>query len=139
MPEQTFCMIKPDATARELTQEIKSRIEGSGLKIVKDKDLTMSRSQAEKLYSGHKGKDFYDGLVDFITSGPVTVMMLEGDNAILRLRQLMGETDPRKAAPGTIRGDLREDNIFTEKGTMKNLVHGSDSPDSAKNETAIFF
>ena len=139
MPEQTFCMIKPDATERGLTQEINSRIEKSGLKIVKSKELTMSRSQAEKIYAVHKGKDFYDGLVDFITSGPLTVMMLEGDNAILRLRQLMGETDPRKAAPGTIRGDLREDNIFTEKGTMKNLIHGSDSPESAKNEISIFF
>jgi len=139
MPEQTFCMIKPDAAARGLTQEIKNRIEKSGLKISKSKELMMSRSQAEKIYAVHKGKDFYDGLVDFITSGPLTVMMLEGDNAILRLRQLMGETDPRKAAPGTIRGDLREDNIFTEKGTMKNLIHGSDSPESAKNEISIFF
>jgi len=99
----------------------------------------MSREQAERLYAVHLGKSFYAGLVKFITSGPATLMVVEGENAITRLRSLMGETDPRKAAAGTIRGDLREENIFTEDGTMKNLIHGSDSAENAKYEISIFF
>jgi len=139
MPEQTFCMIKPDAVSRGLTQKIKDRIEKSGLKIAKSKDILMTRAQAEKLYSVHLGKPFYDGLVNFIISGTATVMVVEENDAIARLRALMGETDPRKAAPGTVRGDLHEENIFTDQGTMKNLIHGSDSPENAKNEISIFF
>ena len=139
MPEQTFCMIKPDAASRGLTQKIKDRIEKSGLKIAKSKDILMTRAQAEKLYSVHLGKPFYDGLVNFIISGTATVMVVEENDAIARLRALMGETDPRKAAPGTVRGDLHEENIFTDQGTMKNLIHGSDSPENAKNEISIFF
>jgi len=139
MPEQTFCMIKPDAASRGLTQKIKDRIEKLGLKIAKSKDLLMTRAQAEKLYSVHLGKPFYDGLVNFIISGTATVMVVEGKDAVARLRALMGETDPRKAAPGTVRGDLHEENIFTDQGTMKNLIHGSDSPENAKNEISIFF
>lgn len=99
----------------------------------------MSREQAERLYKVHLGKSFYPGLVKFITSGPVTLMIVEGENAIACLRSLMGATDPRKASAVTIRGDLKEENIFTEDGTMKNLIHGSDSPENAKYEISIFF
>jgi len=137
--EQTFCMIKPDAASRGLTSEILDRIEKSGLKVAKNKKISMSIEESERLYAVHKEKPFYAGLVKFITSGPVDVMLVEGEDAISRLRALMGETDPRKAKPGTIRGDLREENIFTEDGIMKNLIHGSDSLENAKYEISIFF
>ena len=99
----------------------------------------MSTSEAERLYAVHKGKSFYAGLIKFITSGPAACMLVEGENAVMRLRSLMGETDSRKAKPGTIRGDLHEENIFTEESVMKNLVHGSDSAENAKYEISIFF
>lgn len=139
MLEQTFCMIKPDAASRGLTSEILDRIEKSGLKVAKNKKISMSIEEAERLYAVHKEKSFYAGLINFITSGPVTLMVVEGENAVSRLRSLMGETDPRKAKPGTIRGDLHEENIFTEDGIMKNLIHGSDSLENAKYEISIFF
>ena len=139
MPEQNFCMIKPDAVERGKTSEILNRIESSGLKIAKQKNLTLNQDQAERLYAVHKGKPFYDGLLKFITSGRVLCLVVEGDDAVNKLRLLMGETDPRKAQPGTIRRDLREENIFTADGIMKNLVHGSDSIENAKYEISIFF
>ncbi len=139
MPEQTFCMIKPDAVLRGLTSEILNRIEKYGLKIVKRKNLIVNQDQAERLYAAHKGKPFYNGLVKFATSGSVLCLVVEGDEAVKRLRSLMGETDPRAAQPGTIRYDLREENIFNADGIMKNLIHGSDSIENAKNEISIFF
>lgn len=139
MLEQTFCMIKPDAASRGLTSEIVDRIKKSGLKIAKTKKISMTLEEAGRLYAVHKEKPFYAGLINFITSGPGTCMVVEGENAVSRLRGLMGETDPRKAGPGTIRGDLREENIFTEDGIMKNLIHGSDSLENAKYEISIFF
>jgi len=139
VPERTFCMIKPDGVERGLADEVGKRIEASGLKIVKKLDLTVSPEQAKKLYAVHEGKPFYHGLVNLITSGPARAMVVEGDDAVARLRKLMGATDPRKAEPGTIRGDLKEDNIYTPDGTMKNVIHGSDSAQNAAYETAIFF
>lgn len=139
MLERTFCMIKPDGMARGLASRITGRIEKSGLQIIKSRELNVSAEQAQRLYLVHQGKPFYDGLVKMITSGPVRAMIIEGDQAIGRLRSLMGATDPRKAEPGTIRGDLKEDDIFTADGTMKNLIHGSDSKESAEYESSIFF
>ncbi len=139
MLERTFCMIKPDGVARGLVDGIKQRIEKSGLKIVKSRDLTVSEEQARKLYAVHKEKPFYSGLVKLITSGPSHAIEIEGENAVSRLRKLMGATDPRQADPGTIRGDYKEDNIYTADGTMKNVIHGSDCTENAKHEAAIFF
>ncbi len=132
-------MIKPDGVARGLDQEIIKRVETAGLKIVEKKKLEITKELAEDIYSPHKGKPFYNGLLKFITSGPVIATVVQGDNAIQRLRDLMGATDPEEAAPGTIRGDLKEENIRTAEGTIKNLVHGSDSLESAKRESKIFF
>jgi nucleoside-diphosphate kinase len=139
MQEKTLLMIKPDAVSRGLENDIFKRVEQSGLKLVKKQSLLLNESQAADLYSPHLGKSFYDGLVKFITSGPVICVLVEGEDAISRLRKLMGATDPREALPGTIRGDLKEENIFNRDGTIKNLVHGSDSKDSAKREIGIFF
>ena len=99
----------------------------------------MTPDQAADLYSPHLGKNFYPGLIKFITSGIAVCCVVSGENAIARLRRLMGATNPEAAAPGTIRGDLREENVRTEYGTIKNLVHGSDSRASAKRESGIFF
>jgi nucleoside-diphosphate kinase len=137
--EKTFCMIKPDGLARGLERDILDRLERSGLKVETSRTITMTPAEAADLYQPHAGKKFYSGLVKFITSGPVTVCRLSGDGAIDRLRRLMGATDPREAAPGTIRGDLREAEVISAQGTIKNLIHGSDSPDSARRELAIFF
>lgn len=139
MLENTYFMIKPDGVARGLDQEIIKRVETAGLKIVEKKKLEITKELAEDIYSPHKGKPFYNGLLKFITSGPVIATVVQGDNAIQRLRDLMGATDPEEAAPGTIRGDLKEENIRTAEGTIKNLVHGSDSLESAKRESKIFF
>lgn len=132
-------MIKPDGVARGLSDAIKERIANEGLKIIKSKKFIMDIEKAKKLYDVHNGKTFYNGLINFITSGPVEAMVVEGDNAIVLLRKIMGATDPRKAEKGTIRGDHVEENIFTKDGVMKNLIHGSDSTDSAKYEIPIFF
>jgi nucleoside-diphosphate kinase len=139
MLERTLLLIKPDGVARGLEKAIVTRIEKAGLKIVRQEDLNLTTQDAMDLYSPHLGKPFYQGLISFITSGPVIAHIVEGDNAIARIRELMGATDPRNAAAGTIRGDLKEENIFTADGTMKNLVHGSDSPASAEREMKIFF
>jgi len=137
--EKTFFMVKPDGLARNLENEIFSRIENAGLKIVRREVVFMTLDLAADLYSPHLGKPFYEGLIKFITSGPVMCSVLEGEDAIKKVRGLMGATDPRQAVPGTIRGDLKEQNIFTSENSMKNLVHGSDSPEAAEREIKIFF
>jgi nucleoside-diphosphate kinase len=130
--ERTFVMIKPDGVRRKLAGEIVKRFEERGLVLVTLKMLTPSRELAEKHYAVHKGKDFYDALLDFITSGPVIAMVLEADNAVQLVRKMMGALNPLDALPGTIRGD------FTTS-TRENLIHGSDSPETAAFEIALWF
>ena len=132
MPERTFSIIKPDATRRNLTGKINAVIEDGGLRIVGQRRLRLSREQAERFYDVHRGKPFYDELVAFMTSGPVVVQVLEGDDAVARYREVMGATNPANAAPGTIR------QLFAESFTG-NSVHGSDSPENAAIEIAQFF
>ena len=139
MPEKTLLLIKPDGVERRLEAKILSRIETAGLNIEAKKKLTPTPEQAADLYSPHLGKEFYPGLIKFITSGSIIACRVTGESAIARVRELMGATDPRKAAAGTIRGDLKEDDVISEHGTIKNLVHGSDSPESAERELGIFF
>lgn len=130
--QRTFVAIKPDGVQRGLVGEIISRFERKGLKIVGMKFMTVSRELAENHYGEHKGKPFFEGLVGFITSGPIVAMCLEGKDAIAISRNIIGATNPATAALGTIRGDLA-----LEIG--RNMVHGSDSPESAKREVGIFF
>jgi nucleoside-diphosphate kinase len=125
-------MIKPDAVERGLTGKILSRIERKGFKMVGMKFLLMTKSKAEELYSPHKGKPFFVSLVEFITSAPLVVMVLEGPDCIRQIRKLMGATNCAEAEPGTIRGDFGV-------SIQNNLIHGSDSPESAKREMAVFF
>jgi len=132
MPERTFSIIKPDATRRNLTGKINAVIEDSGLRIVGQRRLKLGREQAERFYDVHRGKPFYDELVGFMTSGPVVVQVLEGEDAVARYREVMGATNPANAAPGTIR------QLFAESFTG-NSVHGSDSPENAAIEIAQFF
>src|SRR5438046_3667407 len=130
--EQTLSIIKPDATRRNITGEIVSRLEKAGLRVVAQKRLMLSTGQAEAFYNVHKARPFFKGLVEFMTSGPVVVQVLEGDNAIAKNRDVMGATDPAKAALGTIRKDFAE-------SIEANSVHGSDSPENAAQEIAFFF
>jgi nucleoside-diphosphate kinase len=130
--ERTFSIIKPDATARNLTGAINSMIEKAGLRIVAQKRVRISREQAETFYAIHRARPFFGELVEFMTSGPVVVQVLEGENAIARYRDVMGATDPAKAAPDTIR------KVFA-KSIGENSVHGSDAPDTAAQEIAQFF
>ena len=132
MAERTFSILKPDATERNLTGKINAVIEDAGLRIVAQKRIKMSRAQAEKFYEVHKERPFYGELVDFMTSGPVVVQVLEGDNAVQRYRDVMGATNPAQAADGTIR------KLFA-KSVGENSVHGSDSQDNARAEIAQFF
>jgi nucleoside-diphosphate kinase len=132
MTERTFSIIKPDATRRNLTGKINAVIEDSGLRIVGQRRIRLSRAQAERFYDVHKGKPFYEELVGFMTSGPVVVQVLEGEGAVARYREVMGATNPANAAPCTIRA------LFAE-GFTENSVHGSDSPENAKIEIAHFF
>ena len=132
MSERTLVICKPDAVERGLVGEIISRIERKGLRIADMRQMTISKELAARHYAEHEGKAFYDDLVAFITRGPVVVMAVEGPDAWKVLRTLMGATNPREAAPGTIRGDLAIE--LTE-----NLVHGSDSAESALRELALFF
>ena len=132
MAERTFSIIKPDATQRNLTGKVNAVIEDSGLRIVGQKRIRMSRAQAEKFYEIHKERPFYGELVDFMTSGPVVVQVLEGDNAVLKYREVMGATNPAQAADGTIR------KLYAQS-VGENSVHGSDSADNAKIEIAQFF
>jgi nucleoside-diphosphate kinase len=130
--ERTFSIIKPDATARNLTGAINAMIEKAGLRVVAQKRIKMSREQAETFYAVHRARPFFGELVDFMISGPVVVQVLEGENAVAAYRDLMGATDPAKAAPGTIRKDHA-------KSIGENSVHGSDAPDTAQKEIAQFF
>lgn len=130
--ERTLSIIKPDAVAKNVIGEIIARFEQAGLKIVAARMLHLSREQAEGFYAEHKERPFFKALVDFMTSGPVVVQVLEGDNAIAKNRELMGATNPKEAAAGTIRADFAET-------IDANAVHGSDSPASAAREVAYFF
>ena len=130
--ERTFSILKPDATARNLTGAINAMIEKAGLRIVGQRRIRMTRSDAEKFYEVHKERPFYGELVEFMTSGPVVVQVLEGDNAVAKYREVMGATDPAKAADGTIRK-------VHAKSVGENSVHGSDSAENAQKEIAQFF
>jgi nucleoside-diphosphate kinase len=130
--ERTLSIIKPDAVAKNLIGEIYSRFEKGGLRIVAARMMHLSREQAGEFYAVHKERPFYNDLIDFMTSGPVMVQALEGEDAINRNRELMGATDPKKAAPGTIRADFAST-------VDENAVHGSDGPDTAKVEIGFFF
>jgi nucleoside-diphosphate kinase len=132
MTERTFSIIKPDATERNLTGAINAVIEGAGLRIVAQRRIRMSRAQAEKFYEIHKERPFFGELVEFMTSGPVVVQVLEGDNAVAKYREVMGATNPAQADEGTIR------KLFA-RNVGENSVHGSDSADNAKLEIAQFF
>src|SRR5499426_167222 len=130
--ERTLSIIKPDAVAKNVIGQISSRFEQAGLKIVAARMMWLSRQQAEGFYAVHRERPFFKDLVTFMTSGPVLVQVLEGENAIARNRDLMGATDPKKAAKGTIRADFAQ-------SLDANAVHGSDSADNAKIEVAYFF
>ncbi len=130
--ERTFSIIKPDATARNLTGAINAAIEAAGLRIVGQKRVRITRDQAETFYGVHRARPFFGELVDFMTSGPVVVQVLEGENAIQRYRDVMGATDPAKAAEGTIRKRYAQ-------SIGENSVHGSDAPETAVQEIAQFF
>ncbi len=135
--EQTLAIIKPDAVARDYIGKITEMIEDSGLRVIAAKMLHLSIVQAEELYTEHKGKPFFEPLLEFMTAGPVMVMVLEGNNAIQVLRKLMGETIPKDAAKGTIR-NLYADHEFKGK-VHKNAIHGSDSVETAIREIDFFF
>jgi len=130
--ERTFSILKPDATQRNITGAINAMIEKAGLRIVAQKRIRMTRGQAETFYAVHRERPFFGELVEFMTSGPVVVQVLEGENAIARYREVMGATDPAKAAEGTIRK-------LHARSVGENSVHGSDAPDTAANEIAQFF
>jgi nucleoside-diphosphate kinase len=130
--EQTLSIIKPDAVAKNVIGKIYSRFEENGLKIVQAKMAHLSKEEAEGFYAVHKERPFFNDLVTFMTSGPVMIQALEGDNAILKNRELMGATNPQEAAPGTIRADFAE-------SIDANAVHGSDSLENAKIEIEYFF
>ena len=130
--ERTFSMIKPDATGRNLTGKINAKLEEVGLRIVAQKRVWMSRKQAEAFYAVHKGRPFFDELCSFMSSGPTVVQVLEGENAIAKNREVMGATDPGKANAGTIRKEFA-------RSIGENSVHGSDAPETAKEEIAFWF
>jgi nucleoside-diphosphate kinase len=130
--ERTLILVKPDAYARNLTGEILARFERKGLRPIALKQMTMTRELAEHHYAEHLEKPFFGELADFITSGPLVAMVMEGKSAITAARQVIGATNPLEAAPGSIRGDLAIE-------TGENMVHGSDSPESAQREVEIFF
>lgn len=130
--ERTLSIIKPDAVAKNVIGEIYSRFEKAGLRIVAARMVHLTREQAENFYAVHKERPFFADLVKFMTSGPVMVQVLEGENAIAKNREIMGATDPKKAAPGTIRADFAQT-------VDENAVHGSDGPETAKAEIAFFF
>jgi nucleoside-diphosphate kinase len=130
--ERTFSIVKPDGVARNLIGEVYRRFEKAGLVIVASKLVQLSRAEAEGFYAVHKARPFFNDLVKYMTSGPVVLQVLEGENAVLKNREIMGATDPKKAAPGTIRADLAE-------SIEANTVHGSDSAENAAIEIAYFF
>ena len=130
--ERTLSIIKPDAVKKNVIGQILARFEEAGLRVIAARMMFLSRAQAEGFYAVHRGRPFFADLVQFMTSGPVLVQVLEGDNAIAKNRELMGATDPNKAEKGTIRADFAE-------SIDANAVHGSDAPDTAKTEIAYFF
>jgi nucleoside-diphosphate kinase len=130
--ERTFSIIKPDAVAKNAIGQILARFEAAGLKIIAARMMHLSRAQAEGFYAVHRERPFFKDLVDFMISGPVLVQVLQGDNAIAKNRELMGATDPKKAAKGTIRADFAD-------SIDANAVHGSDAPETARVEIAFFF
>jgi len=130
--ERTLAIVKPDAVRRRLSGDILKRIEASGLTIVALRKIQLSRADAEEFYDVHKARPFFRGLCDYMTSGPVVVAVLQGDNAISKWRQLMGATDPKKADAGTIRKDFGID-------VEQNATHGSDAPETAAQEVGFFF
>jgi nucleoside-diphosphate kinase len=130
--ERTLSIIKPDAVSRGVMGKIIDRFESEGIKIVASKMVKLTKEEAKAFYAVHKDKPFYDSLTDFMSSGPIMVMVLEGENVILRNRTIMGATNPKQAEPGTIRSKFGTD-------VEKNAVHGSDSPENAAKEIAFFF
>jgi len=130
--ERTFVMVKPDGVARGLTDEIVRRIRQVGLKVISMRRFRMDRKTAERLYEVHRGKEFFERLVAHVLSGEVVVMMVEGERAVARMRELVGATDPAKAAKGTIRGDFGS-------SITKNIIHAADSAESVKRELSLFF
>ena len=130
--QRTLSIIKPDATRRNITGKINARFEGAGLRIVAQKRIQLSKDQAEAFYAVHKERPFYGDLCSFMTSGPVVVQVLEGEDAIAKNREVMGATNPADAAAGTIRADFAEN-------VEANSVHGSDAPETAAQEIAFFF
>jgi nucleoside-diphosphate kinase len=130
--ERTLSIIKPDAVAKNVIGQIYARFEAAGLKIVASRMAHLSRAEAEAFYGVHKERPFFKDLVDFMVSGPVMIQVLEGENAIQKNRDLMGATDPKKAAPGTIRADFAD-------SIDANAVHGSDGDETARNEVSFFF
>lgn len=130
--ERTLSIIKPDAVAKNVVGQILARFESAGLKVIGAKMMSLSKEQAEGFYAVHRERPFFGELVKFMTSGPVMIQALEGENAIQKNRDLMGATDPKKAAPGTIRADFAS-------SIDANAVHGSDGPQTAANEIAYFF
>ena len=129
---KTFFMIKPDGVQRKLIGQIISRVESKGFNITKIKMMTISKELAEEHYGEHKDKPFFDDLVSFITSGPVVAMQVEGEDVVLQIRNIMGATNPSESNPGSIRGDLATE-------LDRNVVHGSDSDESAERELSLFF
>ena len=130
--ERTLSIIKPDAVAKNVIGQILTRFEAAGLRIVAARMMHLSRAEAEAFYAVHRERPFFKDLVDFMVSGPIMVQVVEGDNAIARNRELMGATDPKKAAPGTIRADFAD-------SIDANAVHGSDAVETARTEIAFFF
>ena len=130
--ERTFSIIKPDATRRNLTGKINAKLEDAGLRIIAQKRIKMTKEQAGKFYEVHKDRPFYDELCEFMSSAPVVVQVLEGENAIAKNREVMGATNPADAAPGTIRAEFAE-------SVGENSVHGSDAPETVAVEIAYFF
>jgi nucleoside-diphosphate kinase len=130
--ERTLSIIKPDATRRNFTGQINAALEGAGLRIIAQKRMRLTKAQAEAFYAVHKERPFFGGLVEFMISGPVVAQVLEGENAVAKNREVMGATDPKKAAPGTIRAKFAED-------IEANSVHGSDSAENAAIEIGFFF
>ena len=129
---RTFSIIKPDATRRNLTGAVTMMLEDAGLRVIASKRLRLTREQAEGFYAVHRGRPFFDELCDFMSSGPTVIQVLEGENAVARNREIMGATDPAKAAAGTIRKEFA-------RSIGENSVHGSDAPDTAMKEIAQFF
>ncbi len=130
--ERTLSIVKPDGVKKNLVGEVVGRFEKNGLKVAALKMIRMSRDEAKGFYIVHKERPFYESLTDFMSEGPIVVMVLEGEDAISKVRGIMGATNPKEAAQGTIRADLASD-------IERNMVHGSDSPESAKYETGYFF